>query len=63
MWLASLQLDSIVAQWYYALERDHGVVSWARFADFITLQFGPPIHANGLAELKELHRTGMMEEY
>jgi len=63
VWLASLHLDGIAAQWYYTVERDHDIISWARFADFVNLRFGPPIRANGLAELKDLHRTGSVEEY
>jgi len=63
VWLASLHLDGIAAQWYYTVERDRGIISWARFADFVNLRFGPPIRANGLAELKDLHRTGSVEEY
>lgn len=50
-------------QWYYALEHDHDVVSWTRFTDFINLRFGPPIRSNGMAELKDLYRTGTVEEY
>lgn len=63
VWMASVHLEGAAAQWYYALERDHGVVSWARFADFVNLRFGPPIRANGLAEIKALTRTGSVEDY
>ena len=27
------------------------------------MRFGPPIHSNALGELKELCRTGSVEEY
>lgn len=37
--------------------------AWPWFTEFVNLRFGPPIRSNGLAELKELHRTGSVEEY
>jgi hypothetical protein len=63
VWLASLHMDGVDDEWYYALERDYGILPWARFAEFINLRFGPPIRSNPLGELKELHRTGTMEDY
>ena len=63
VWLASLHLEGAAAEWYYALERDHGILSWARFVDYIHMRFGPPIRSNGLAELKALYRTGTVEAY
>jgi hypothetical protein len=29
VWLASLHLEGAAVEWYYALERDHGILSWA----------------------------------
>lgn len=63
VWLASLHLDGIAAQWYYTVERDHDIISWPRFADFVNLRFSPPIRTNALAELNDLYRTGSIEEY
>jgi hypothetical protein len=63
VWMASLHMDGIAAEWYYALEREYGLLSWARFTEFVNLCFGPPIRSNPLGELKELHRTGTVEEY
>jgi hypothetical protein len=63
IWLASLHMDGVAAEWYYALERDYGILPWARFAEFVNLRFGPPIRSNPLGELKELHRTGTVEDY
>jgi hypothetical protein len=63
MWTASLHLDGVAAEWYYALERDHGILAWARFVNFVYMRFGPPLQTNGLAELKELYRTGTVEDY
>jgi hypothetical protein len=60
--MASLHMDGIAAEWYYALEREYGLMSWARFAEFVNLHFGPPLRSNPLGELKEL-RTGSVEEY
>ena len=54
VWLAALHLEGVAAEWYYALERDHGVLSWARFSDFVNMRFGPPLRTNGMAELKDL---------
>jgi hypothetical protein len=61
--MASLHLDDTVAEWYYQMERDFGMVPWPRFVDFINLRFGPPIHSNSIGEIKALFRTGTMEEY
>jgi hypothetical protein len=63
VWLASLHMDEAAAECYYALERDYGMLPWARFAEFVNLRFGPPIRSNLLGELKELHRTGTVEDY
>jgi hypothetical protein len=63
VWMASLHMDGIAAEWYYALEREYGLLSWARFTEFVNLRFGPPIRLNPLGELKELHRTSTVEEY
>jgi hypothetical protein len=63
VWIASLHLKGVAADWYYALERDHAIPSWARFAEFVNMRFGPPLRTNSLAELKDLRRTGSVEEY
>jgi hypothetical protein len=62
-WLASLHMDGVAVEWYYALKHDYGMLPWARFAGFVNLRFGPPIRSNPLGELKELHRTGTVEDY
>jgi hypothetical protein len=63
VWIASLHLEGVAAEWYYALEGDYGIISWVRFADFMHMGFGLPLQTNGLVELKDLHRTGSVEEY
>jgi hypothetical protein len=63
VWMASLHLEGVAAEWFYALERDNDVISWAQFVDFTNLRFGPPIRSNPMAELKDLYRTGTVEEY
>jgi len=63
VWLASLHLDGVAAEWYYQLEREAGIVSWPRFADYVNLRFGPPIRSNALGELKDLRRSGSVEDY
>lgn len=63
VWIASQNLEGVAAEWYYALERDHGILSWPRFASFVNMRFGPPLRSNGLAELKDLRRTGSVDEY
>lgn len=63
MWLASYHLTSLAQQWYFQLERDEGILSWARFADFVNLRFGPPIRSNSLDELAQIRQTGSVEDY
>jgi hypothetical protein len=63
VWMASLHLEGVAAEWFYALERDNDVISWAQFVDFTNLRFGPPIRSNPMAELKDLYRTDIIEEY
>lgn len=63
VWTAALHLEGAAAEWYCHLERDTGVPSWPRFVDYINLRFGPPIRFNTLGELKELRRSGSVEEY
>jgi hypothetical protein len=63
VWIASLHLEGMAVDWYYALERDHAIPSWARFAEFMNMRFGPPLRTNSLAELKDLRHTGSVEEY
>lgn len=63
VWVASVHLDGTAAEWFYALERDNGTMSWHRFVDFVYLRFGPSIRSNPMAELKELHLTSTVEEY
>lgn len=62
VWLASLHLDGIANEWYYALERDHEVLPSARFVDYINMCFKPPIHTKNLVEMKALYRTETVEE-
>jgi hypothetical protein len=56
-------MDGVAAEWYYALERDHGILPWTRFMEFMNTRFGPPLRTNGLAELKALYRTSTVEDY
>jgi hypothetical protein len=63
VWMASLHMDGAAAEWYYALEREYGMVPWNRFTEFVNLRFGPPLRSNLLGELKELRRTGSLDEY
>jgi hypothetical protein len=63
VWMAALHLEGAAAEWYYALERDHGILTWPRFSDFVIMRFGPPLRTNGMAELKDLRRTCTVDEY
>jgi hypothetical protein len=63
VWMASLHMDGAAAEWYYALEREYGMVPWNRFTEFVNLRFGPPLRSNSLGELKELQRTRSVDEY
>jgi hypothetical protein len=40
----------------------NGILSWPHFSDFVNLQFEPPLQTNGMAELKDLRRSGTMDE-
>lgn len=61
--MASLHLDGVAAEWYYTIERDYGDITWGRFSELINLRFGPPLRMNGLADLKDLYRTGTVDDY
>jgi hypothetical protein len=63
VWMASLHMDGAAAEWYYALEREYGMVPWNRFTKFMNLCFGPRLQSNPFGELKELRRTGSVDEY
>ena len=63
VWTATLHLDGVAAEWYFQLESDVGVPSWARFVEYVNLRFGPPIRSNSLGELTNLRRTGSVKEY
>jgi hypothetical protein len=63
VWIASLHLEGVATEWYYTLERDYGILCWPRFSDFVNMRFRPSLCTNGLAELKDLCRTGTVEEY
>jgi hypothetical protein len=61
--MASLHLEGAAIEWYYALERDYDVITWPRFEELVNMRFDPPVRTNGLADLKELQRTDMVDEY
>jgi hypothetical protein len=63
VWLASHHMDGVVAEWYYALECEYGLVLWARFAEFVNLRFKLPLRSNPLGEFKELRRAGSVKGY
>jgi hypothetical protein len=63
VWMESVHMDDVAAEWYYALEHEYGLMSWARFAEFINLRFKPLLRFNPLDELKELRHTNSVEEY
>jgi hypothetical protein len=64
VWQASLHLDGVAAEWFYALEQDTGgVLTWSRFVEFTHMRFGPPLRSNGMADLKDLRRTSTVEDY
>lgn len=63
VWMALLHLDGVASEWFYALDRDNNNLTWPCFVDFLNLHFGPPIRSNPLAEVKDLHRTGTVNDY
>jgi hypothetical protein len=64
VWQASLHLEGVAAEWFYAMERDiGGILTWSRFIEFLQMRFGPPLRFNGMADLKALQLTGTIEDY
>jgi hypothetical protein len=64
VWQASLHLEGVAAEWFYALERDiGGVLTWSRFIEFLQMRFGPPLCFNGMDDLKALQQTGTVKDY
>jgi hypothetical protein len=61
--MALLHMDGAAAEWYYPLEREYGLMSWACFIELINLRFGPPLRSNPLDELKDLRHTGTVKDY
>jgi hypothetical protein len=49
VWMASLHLDDVAVEWYYALECYLRILTWQRFSEFVNMRFGPPMRHNGLA--------------
>jgi hypothetical protein len=50
VWMASLHPEGIEAEWYYALERDVGLLLWTRFSKFVNMRFGPLLRTNDMAD-------------
>lgn len=63
VWLATYHMEGIAQQWYYALERNQGVLTWPRFVEFVNLRLGPPTRSNPLGELVDVRRTGSVADY
>jgi hypothetical protein len=63
VWMASLHIEGITEEWYYALKHDVGLLPWTHFSEFVIMRFGPPSCIIGLADLKDLWRTTTAEEY
>lgn len=63
VWLASYHLTGIAQHWYYQLERDAGIPSWAHLKDLCHLRFGPPIRSNPLSALARLPFGNSVQEY
>jgi hypothetical protein len=51
VWLASFYMDGDAQQWYFRVERNQGVPSWARFTDLVSRRFGSPARSNPVGEL------------
>lgn len=63
VWIASFYLDGAAQQWYYRLEHNRGVPTWAQFEAGINRCFDPPIRSNPFGEKTQLRRTGSVTEY
>jgi hypothetical protein len=44
-------MDGDAQQWYFRVERNQGVPSWARFTDLVSRRFGSPARSNPVGEL------------
>jgi hypothetical protein len=62
-WLASYHLRGAAQTWYYALERDEGMLTWERFRAVCQMQFRPPTQGTRLAELARLPFISTVQEY
>jgi hypothetical protein len=62
-WLASYHLRGATQTWYYALERDEGMLTWERFHVVCQLQFRLPTQGTRLAKLARLPFTSTVQEY
>lgn len=56
-------MEGAAQQWYYRLEKNTSVLSWAKFVEGINKRFGLPIRSNPLGKLTYLRRTGSVDEY
>jgi hypothetical protein len=62
-WLASYHLRGAAQTWYYALERDEGMLTWERFHAVCQMQFGQPTQGTRLVELARLPFISTVQEY
>jgi hypothetical protein len=62
-WLASYHLTGAAQTWYFAIEQDEGMPTWARFKELCHLQFGPAVRGSRLAELGRLPFTSTIQDY
>jgi hypothetical protein len=62
-WLASYHLTGAAQTWYFAIEQDEGMPTWARFKELCHLQFGPAVRGSRLAELGRLPFTSTVQDY
>jgi hypothetical protein len=63
VWYAAFYLDGDAQQWYFRLERNHGVQTWERFINLVNRRFVPPARSNPLDELIKLQHVGSVNEY
>lgn len=60
---ASFYMEGASQQWYYRLEKNTGVPSWARFVEGVNKRFGLQVRGYPLGELTHLRRTSSVDEY
>lgn len=61
--LAAFHMLGEAHLWYYKLKQEEPDITWAKFSEYCTFRFGPPLRSNSLGDLVNLKQTGSVDEY